>query len=259
MVSVVVINQYEHHMPMMLLHDVCSRFIIDLPQLYKDNMMRICSQVELAHWFYLDYYCAMENSSLRPCGIRIFATHVFQYVPYLRENLNRVHEFIDNWRNFKKLIPRFGAILLDSDLTHIALVQSFFSRPTWSFPKGKIYEGEMPWTCATREVFEETGLDISTLINKADYIEATIHTHRVRLYVVANIPRNTEFIPRTQHEIKAIEWFPIDFFPINRYDMTKKVKMGFCYKYFYSVQPFIKQIRMWVQVNRGKLHFHRVK
>lgn len=56
----------------------CSRFIINLPPEDRDNLVRICFQIELAHWFYLDYYCTDESNNLNPCSIREFAAHIFQ-------------------------------------------------------------------------------------------------------------------------------------------------------------------------------------
>ena len=55
-----------------------SRFIINLPPEDRGNLVRICFQIELAHWFYLDYYCTDESARLNPCGIREFAAHIFQ-------------------------------------------------------------------------------------------------------------------------------------------------------------------------------------
>lgn len=49
-----------------------SRFILHIPSEERDNAIRVCFQIELAHWFYLDFY--MQNTpGLPPCGIRDFA------------------------------------------------------------------------------------------------------------------------------------------------------------------------------------------
>lgn len=59
-----------------------SRFIINVPEEERKDVIRICFQVELAHWFYLDFYCP-ENQFLKPCGMREFAkiNILFRY-PY---------------------------------------------------------------------------------------------------------------------------------------------------------------------------------
>jgi mRNA-decapping enzyme subunit 2 len=56
------------------------------------------------------------------------------------------------WRTYKLSVPTFGAIILDQDMSHILLVQGFYSKCSWGFPKGKINEGEESARCAVREV-----------------------------------------------------------------------------------------------------------
>ncbi|CAG9566326.1 unnamed protein product [Danaus chrysippus] len=252
------IRQNKHSIPIDILDDLCSRFIINLPPEDKANLVRICFQIELAHWFYLDYYCTDESTRLNPCGIREFAAHIFQHVPTLREHIRNLDEVLDNWREYKQTVPTYGAILLDTDLTHVLLVQSYWAKASWGFPKGKVNEDEEPWKCASREVLEETGFDISNLINKQDYIEATIHDQIARLYIIGNISRDTKFQPRTRNEIKACEWFPIADLPANRKDMTPKVKMGVSPNAFFMVLPFVKRIRRWVAERHQKV-FRRTR
>ena len=50
-----------------------SRFIINIPEEERQDLIRIFFQIELAHWFYLDFYCA-ENPELKTCGIKDFST-----------------------------------------------------------------------------------------------------------------------------------------------------------------------------------------
>ena len=54
---------------MILLH---SRFLINIPEEERQDLIRIFFQVELAHWFYLDFYCE-ENQELKPVGIKDFS------------------------------------------------------------------------------------------------------------------------------------------------------------------------------------------
>ena len=52
------------------------------------------------------------------------------------------------------------------------------------------------------KVLEETGFDISGLIEE-EYIEATFNEQLARLYVVTNVPVETDFKPKTRGEIKV--------------------------------------------------------
>jgi mRNA-decapping enzyme subunit 2 len=58
----------------------CSRFIINVPVEERKDLVRICFQIELAHWYYLDFYCADDKSEskLKPCGMKEFTAHMFQ-------------------------------------------------------------------------------------------------------------------------------------------------------------------------------------
>lgn len=53
------------------------------------------------------------------------------------------------------------------------------------------------------QVLEETGCDVSTLLNLDDYIEVSIGQQRVRLYIVTGVKRDTVFAPQTKKEISV--------------------------------------------------------
>ncbi|KAK8773068.1 hypothetical protein V5799_012405 [Amblyomma americanum] len=113
-----------------------------------------------------------------------FTQMIFQHVPSLREHLPKLDVIIESWKEYKMAVPTYGAILLDETLEHVLLVQSYWVRATWGFPKGKVNEGEEPHICAAREVLEETGYDITALLNKSEYIERQIHDQVTRLYII---------------------------------------------------------------------------
>ncbi len=116
-------------------------------------------------------------------------------------------------------------------------MQGFWSKSSWGFPKGKVNEDEPYDLCAIREVrsthlttsttntvslghqqqrsrflllhfcllqvYEETGFDISPLMDKEAYIEFQLHGQHSRLYLVPGVSRETKFAPKTRNEIKA--------------------------------------------------------
>lgn len=71
-------NNHKNSIPSDILDDLASRFIINVPDDERNNLIRICFQIELAHWFYLDFFCAIEERKLEKIGIKIFAVHLFQ-------------------------------------------------------------------------------------------------------------------------------------------------------------------------------------
>ncbi|KAJ4447670.1 hypothetical protein ANN_09677 [Periplaneta americana] len=235
----------EHSIPLEILNDLGSRFIINVPVEERKDLVRICFQIELAHWYYLDFYCADEKveNKLKPCGMKEFTAHMFQHIPFLIPHSNNLDAILDQWKEYKQSVPTYGAILLNEDLSQVLLVQSYWAKSSWGFPKGKVNEEEDPIHCAAREVLEETGFDISKMIDKNEYIESTINEQVVRLYIITGIQHDTKFQPRTRNEIKSIEWFTIADLPSNKKDMTPKAKYGVGPNAFFMVVPFMKCLK----------------
>jgi mRNA-decapping enzyme subunit 2 len=211
-----------------------------VPEEERKDLVRICFQIELAHWFYLDFYCTEEYPKLRPCSMKEFATHIFQHIPFLNPHVQHIDAVLDQWKEYKQNVPTYGAIVLNEDMTKVLLVQSYWAKNSWGFPKGKVNEDEEPFHCAIREVLEETGFDISNLIDKNEYIESLINDQTVRLYIISGVQKDTKFQPKTRKEIKNVEWFAVADLPNTKKDMTPKVKIGVGPNSFFMVVPFIK-------------------
>lgn len=149
-------------------------------------------------------------------------------------------------------MPTYGTILLTPDMKHCLLVQSFFAKNSWSFPKGKVNENEDPVKCAIREVYEETGFDCSHLINPNDFVEGQTSNYQyTRLYIVKNVPIETKFCPKTRNEIKDCSWFIIDQLPTNRNDDgylrdQRRIRANS----FYMILPFISKLKYWIMNER---------
>lgn len=169
-----------------------------------------------------------------------FTLRIYKHIPFLRPHVSRVDTIIEQWREYKQNVPTYGAIVLNEDLTKVLLVQSYFAKNSWGFPKGKVNKDEDPDRCAAREVLEETGFDISDIIDKNEYIESNINDQVLRLYIISGVQENTKFQPKTRKEIKNVEWFDIESLPNNRKDMTPKVKIGVGPNAFFMVFPFVK-------------------
>lgn len=237
--------------PSGVLDDLCSRFILHIPSEERDNAIRVCFQIELAHWFYLDF--CMQNIPGAPhCGIRDFAKAVFHHCPFLLPHGEDVQKVLEQWKEYKMGVPTYGAIILDESLENVLLVQGYLAKSGWGFPKGKVNEDEAPHDCAVREVFEETGFDIKNRICKDMYIEQKITDQLVRLYIITGVSKDTKFNPKTRKEIRNIEWFPIEKLPCHRNDMTPKSKLGLAPNRFFMAIPFIRPLREWISRLKGE-------
>ncbi|XP_043106352.1 m7GpppN-mRNA hydrolase [Puntigrus tetrazona] len=234
-----------------VLDDLCSRFILHIPSEERDNAIRVCFQIELAHWFYLDF-CMQNSPGLPQCGIRDFAKAVFNHCPFLLPQGEDVQKVLEQWKEYKMGVPTFGAIILDETLDNVLMVQGYLAKSGWGFPKGKVNEDEAFHDCAVREVLEETGFDIRDRICQKTYIEQRISDQLVRLYIIPGVPKDTRFNPKTRKEIRNIEWFPVDKLPCHRNDMTPKSKLGLAPNKFFMAIPFMRQLREWIAKHKGE-------
>lgn len=238
--------------PVHILDELSSKFLINLPDAEKNDVIRLFFQIEQMHWFFLDFYCTQEENSIYVCGIKQFANYIFEHIPFFNHLLPDLTTILDKWRCYKMSVPTYGAILLTSDMKQCLLVQSYFAKNSWGYPKGKVNENEDPVKCAIREVYEETGFDCSQLINENAFIEGQTSNYQyTRLYIVKNVPAETKFCPRTRNEIKECAWFTIDELPNNRTDDgymmdQKKIRANS----FYMILPFISKLKHWIANER---------
>jgi mRNA-decapping enzyme subunit 2 len=186
------------------------------------------------------------------CGIKQFALSIFQHIPFLSHHVPNLQQILEEWRSYKISVPTYGTILLTPDMKNCLLVQSFFAKNSWSFPKGKVNENEDPVKCAVREVYEETGFDCGHLIDETAYVEGQTSNYQyTRLYIVKNVPMDTKFCPRTRNEIKDCSWFTVDELPTNRNDDgyfkdQRKIRANS----FYMILPFISKLKHWIANER---------
>lgn len=244
--------------PRDILDDLCSRFILNVPDEGKKDNNRILFNVELAHWFYLDFYC-VENKKYPTVGMRDFATQIFNHVPSLKESAANIDDILARWKEYKMSVPTYGAILLDEFNESVLLVQGCWANANWGFPKGKVNEKENPHDCAVREVLEETGFDISKLIKEDDYIEHQLNDQLNRLYIISGVSKKTDFKPQTRNEIKSLEWFKVADLPSHKKDPTPKNNLGMTTNSFFMVMPFMKPIRKWIANKSGRISRTRSK
>ena len=221
------------------------------------DLVRVCFLIEQAHWFYIDFYVNDPKYKLAQSNMKEFAAHIFQHIPFLRDHANRVDEIIEEWKEYKLAVPTYGAIILNTFLDKVLLVQGFWAKASWGFPKGKVNEDEPPDQCAVREVLEETGFDISSYLEEEEWLEQNINEHTVRLYLIPGVPENTKFQTITRCEIKDIRWFDINSLPTSKTDQSCKTKLGLAPNSFFMVVPFLRDLKQWVKLKLAdRLLYH---
>uniref|UniRef100_A0A914WE26 mRNA-decapping enzyme 2 n=1 Tax=Plectus sambesii TaxID=2011161 RepID=A0A914WE26_9BILA len=243
--------------PSDILDDICFRFLVNLPEDQKRDPIRVCFQAELAHWFYVDFYCRdlVKYPNCREVGMKEFIRVIFNHCDFLQPLAKKVEQIIEDWRAYKTSVPTFGAILLDSSLEHVLLVQGYYaSKNNWGFPKGKVNEDEDPVKCAIREVLEETSYDISAGIKHQRFVQRIVGENPVQLYIIPDVPADFPFKPSTRYEIRKIQWFRLAELPSSRQDRQFE-SIGHSPNNFFTVFPFVDDIRMWA----AKKNQHRAQ
>ncbi|OVA10135.1 NUDIX hydrolase domain [Macleaya cordata] len=232
--------------PQELLDDLCSRFVLNVPKEDLQSFERILFLVEQAHWFYEDN-SVEQDPSLKSISLREFTSLMFNSCAALRPYIAHIDDIYKDFTSYKVRVPVSGAIILDESYERCLLVKGWKSGASWSFPRGKRNKDEEDHICAAREVLEETGFDITELLNMDDFIEVTVGEQRVRLYIVAGVKEDTVFAPQTKKEISEISWLPIDELqPTNR----DVVSRGVNNLKLYMVGPFLKSLKAWISKHR---------
>ena len=240
-----------HTIPLEILDELAARFVLTLPGTERKDLVRVCFAVEEAHWFDQNHYVP-HCSDLEGGTMKEFAAHMFRHVPYLVEHSGRVEEVVEKWWEYKLTIPTYGAIILNSYLDKVLLVQSFSAKACWGFPKGKVNQGEEPHLCAAREVMKQVGYQVKNLIVKNRYIEQVINNQTVRLYIVTGVSEKTKFQPLCQGEIRDIKWFRLMGLPTCHRDEGFRERVGVKSHTMFLVIPFVREIRKWVEKERAK-------
>ena len=115
--------------------------------------------------------------------------------------------------------PKGGVIIFNKDKSKILMVRNnyhpYVECQKWGFPKGHCNGDEKYCDCATRELKEETGLNIEVKTN-SKFI--TINNSRYYVYCMTNEIIN-KAQPQDTNEINKVEWQPTK-------DIVGKIKMN---------------------------------
>jgi mRNA-decapping enzyme subunit 2 len=238
---------------------LCVRFIINLPPEELESVERICFQVEEAQWFYEDFIRPLDPS-LPSLSLRAFSLRIFQHCPLFSEwSADNYTAAFAEFLAYKSRVPVRGAIMLNEEMDEVVLVKGWKKGANWSFPRGKINKDEDDLDCAVREVYEETGFDISAagLVKEAKdmkYIEVTMREQHMRLYVFRGVPMDTYFEPRTRKEISKIQWYKLNDLPTLKKNKQQEGigdSIANANK-FYMVAPFLVPLKKWISQQRKR-------
>nr|CAD2189870.1 unnamed protein product [Meloidogyne enterolobii] len=192
----------------------------------KNDQIRVCFHIELAHWFYLDIYCP-DNAeppaeNCKKVGFHQFVRQVFYKCDYLDKWRTSIDMIIDAFRQYKSSVPTYGVIMLDPTLNYVLLVQGYYaSTNSWGFRK----ERSMKENCQLNVLFvkplKKSVLNSKEyLLDKVRPLQSFVGETLVRLYIATDVPMDFHFKPHLRKEIRKISWFSVWDLPKSRNDDT---------------------------------------
>ncbi|CEG43589.1 mrna-decapping enzyme 2 [Plasmopara halstedii] len=217
-----------------VMDELQSRFLVNLPASELVSSERLFFQIEQCFWFYEDFY-ADQYAHLQHVKLNDFARKLFAHCPLLRPLAHRCDELFQDFKAYQRQVPVVGCILLNSARTKLVLVRNW-KGTSWTFPRGKVNEGESDIDCARREVLEECGYDVGDGLAPQQFLEFVANDQRMRMYMCTNVPEDYAFAPQTRKEISTIKWFAFDALP----------------KKTWSVMPFMARLKRWVKAQKTK-------
>ncbi|EEF29632.1 conserved hypothetical protein [Ricinus communis] len=221
--------------PQELLDDLCSRFVLNVPKEDQQSFERILFLVEYAHWFYEDN-SVEKNPSLKSFNLKEFTSLMIGFV--FQASCSCLGYCCNGqFVKTKEVAQR------TRKQTRYCLLVKGWKGTSWSFPRGKKNKDEEDHACAIREVLEETGFDVSNLLNKEEYIEEMFGQQRVKLYIIAGVKDDTAFAPLTKKEISEIAWHRLDELQPGSDDVISRGITGLK---LYMVAPFLQSLKLWI-------------
>lgn len=179
-----------------VLSDISMRFIIPLTKEKVLHPERLYFALEEAYWFFLDFI-VIRNHNLYQ-SFRMFCEKIL-----IHNSLEFDEDDYRKFKIYKRDVPVYGAVVLNSEMDSILAVRGKGST-RFGFPKGKKSKDETGKECCCREVYEETGYDISNKITSLNVLNS-----RAVLFFVFNVSKNARFEPKTRFEISSVNWLKI--------------------------------------------------
>lgn len=214
-----------------IFEDLCSRFILNLPEDEKKTFRRLGFQLELAFWFYVDNYVSVEKG-VPDLRLKTFCKQMCDMfpeilAPFLFKDKSTFEELYNDFIQYKFSVPCGGAIILNKNMDKMLMVKGATKKSKWGFPRGKINKEESFLECAVREVKEETGINIKEYIDEFLYIDTYTKTKKVRLFIL-NIVETKELKPVSSVEITGIKWHPVtNLFKPEKKNMYVEMELSF--------------------------------
>ena len=202
----------------------------------------------------ISYAAAIQKVSLpRFKKLQPFCRKMFEISPLLSPLCDQFNELWAEFSRYRRKISTYGTILLNKSATAVILCQDYNTK-AWTFPAGKVNQGEKGIEAGARETYEETGFDpMCTLgltktmkeVNSDLPWDMLNEDHALRYtesdgsgklrtcFICYGVPDDFPFAPVARKEVSAVEWHKLN-------DLPKRS---------FAVAPFLPQLRRWIKKN----------
>lgn len=139
-----------------------------------------------------------------------FGAALFSMYPEFQHLVPMIPKIYKLHTKHQSEINTCGVICLNEDMTHMLCVVHSIAPRLFSFPKGKMMEGESPIVTATRETLEEATVDVSEFISQKDSFryKRKGRADGIMFYAIG-LPMKQYHTERPK-EIHRILWIPVD-------------------------------------------------
>ena len=224
--------------PARILLELEGKFISNIAEKHMSNNMILMSKMCEAYWYFMK-----THYQLGYIGRKHFVHQLFNYIPYLRRPFYEIDEIYAKHTYFKLTVPSIGAVIFNESLSKVMIVRDFKGR--WTFPCGKLEVDETDEECATREVEEECGIQISGKIKKELYLhnwwktywEQRFFPKYIKLFLIKGIPEYTKATISNQYESNAVIWASLEF--LSDPNLAN-----------FMIHDFLPMIKKWIKENK---------
>lgn len=252
-----------------VLDELCTRFIINVPECEYESSNRLLFAIEEAYWFYVDFYNNTgdnngNSGTTNGMGVDFatFADRLFAHYGPLRPYRSVLRPVIRDFYRYKFAIPCFGGIIVNETLDRVLLIKPY-GGVQYKFPRGKVAKNETELECAIREVDEEVGFDMTEALLGANatgdgggdnsggsgdqqqqqqqhrFIEFRNRGQYTKLFVVTGVSeRDTVFRTKTRNEVSEISWHSIQTILA-----TEAEKGRSSQNYYVAVSPIVRKLQ----------------
>lgn len=188
------------------------RFFINAVPITMSTETDFALIAEESYYFYLTMKTAEINHYNEiNYKFKRFLNDFFSKLDVFKQLIPRIRNIESALNKIKKKAIPCGCICYNKEFTHVLVVHHAICPTDFSFPKGKMMEGETEMMAAARETLEETGIDISPYISNEHKFIYNRGNGRssTTMFHVCGVPYDKILVSPSPLEIHKVRWIKL--------------------------------------------------